>query len=283
MLGALAMTLIVAATASAHDTWLVSWTNFTRVDNPTRLELTSGERFPQAEFAIEPERVARAIVRENGATLALPRPEVVGKALVYSWKPTVDGTATVGVELRPKTLVLQRKLIGEYLDEIDATAEIRSQWKALGARRRWTESYTKHAMTFFQVAPALREPGAHARADSSWAQPMGLGLELVPERDPTQLAHGDTLMVRVLLHGAPLPGFSVGLLRENREKIVFSKTDASGRAAVVFDAAGRWLLNGTYLRRSKQGTTVWESDFVTATFHIFPAAGEDYSPGDGSR
>jgi hypothetical protein len=36
------------------------------------------------------------------------------------------------------------------------------------------------------------------------------------------------------------------------------------------DADGRWLLNGTSLRRSTSGKTVWESDFVTATVHVAP-------------
>jgi hypothetical protein len=281
--GAVALTLLAATIASAHDTWLISMANFTRVNSSTRVDLTSGEHFAAAEFAIEPGRVVRAVVRENGAIADLPRPKVAGKALAYTWKPTIDGTATLGIELKPRTLVLQPKLIDEYLGEIDATPEIRAQWKALGGKRQWTEAYTKHALTFFQVAPESREPGARARADSSWARPIGLGLELVPERDPTELTHGDTLTIRVLLHGAPLQGFSVGAIREGRDKTIFSKTDVAGRAVIVFDAPGRWLLNGTYLRRSTRATTVWESDFVTATFHIFPAAGEDYSPGEGSR
>jgi len=283
VLGALALTLVVATVAGAHDTWLISWANFTRVNYPMRLELTSGERFAEAEFAIEPERVVRAVVRENGETAHLPRPTVEGKALVYRWTPAVDGIATLGVELKPKTLILQPKLINEYLGEIDATPEIRAQWKALGGKRRWTESYTKHAMTFFQVAPESRDSSAHTRVDSSWTKPIGLGLELVPERDPTRLAHGDTLTVRVLFHGEPLPGFSVGAVRESGTHTVFSRTDAGGRAAIVFTSAGRWLLNGTNLRRSPSNTTVWQSDFVTATLHIFPAKGEDYMPGSGSR
>ena len=97
---------------------------------------------------------------------------------------------------------------------------------------------------------------------------MGLGLELVPERDPTALRAGDTLVVRVLRKGAPLAGFSVGAIREGRSKAIFFKTDAAGRAGVIVDADGRWLLNGTNLRRSTTGSTVWESDFVTATLHV---------------
>ncbi|MDB4910313.1 MAG: hypothetical protein JWO39_1136, partial [Gemmatimonadetes bacterium] len=66
VLGALALTLGIVVTASAHDTWLISATNFGRVGTPFRLGLTSGEIFPTDDFAIVESRVARALVREAG-------------------------------------------------------------------------------------------------------------------------------------------------------------------------------------------------------------------------
>ena len=263
---ALALTLAAAAVASAHDTWLISATNSGRVGAPVQFDLTSGETFPIDDFAIVPARVARALVREASFTRTLARPTTSALALEYRWTPKFAGVATVGVELRPTTLVLEPKLIDEYLGEIDASDEVRAAWKSLGPAQKWTESYTKHAMTFVRVAPANKDSAW--TADKSWTRPLGLGLEFVPERDPTALRAGDTLIVRVLLKGAPLAGFSVGAIREGRGKTMFFKTDVAGRAGVVVDADGRWLLNGTNLRRVTAGATVWESDFVTATVHV---------------
>jgi uncharacterized GH25 family protein len=268
VLGALALTLGIVATASAHDTWLISATNFGRVGTPFRLGLTSGEIFPNDDFAIIESRVARAVVREAGVTRLLPRPSAAALRLEYTWTPRSAGVASVGIELQPKTLVLEPQLIEEYLGEIDASDAIRATWKSLGDTQKWTESYTKHAMTFVRVAPH-RSDSAWI-ADKSWTRPLGLALELVPERDPTALRAGDTLVVRVLRHGVPIPGFSVGAIREGRRKASFFHTDAAGRARVIVDADGRWLLNGTSLRRSTTGATVWESDFVTATVHVAP-------------
>jgi uncharacterized GH25 family protein len=123
-------------------------------------------------------------------------------------------------------------------------------------------------MTFVRVTPAKQDSAF--TADKSWTKPLGLGLEILPERDPTVLRAGDTLVVRVLRKGVPLAGFSVGAIREGRSKAIFFKTDSAGRAGVIVDADGRWLLNGTNLRRSTAGSTVWESDFVTATVHVGP-------------
>ena len=174
----------------------------------------------------------------------------------------------MGIELQPTTLVLEPRLIDEYLGEIDASDAIRATWKSLGDKQKWTESYTKHAMTFVRIAPAKTDSAWIA--DKSWTRPLGLALEIVPERDPTALRAGDTLVVRVLRRGVPVAGFSVGAIREGRSKATFFHTDAAGRAAVIVDADGRWLLNGTSLRRSTTGATVWESDFVTATVHVAP-------------
>jgi uncharacterized GH25 family protein len=267
-LGAVALLLGSVISAFAHDTWLISATNFGRVGTPFRLGLTSGETFPNDDFVIVSNRVARAIVREAGVTRQLPRPTAAALRLEYMWTPRSAGVASVGIELQPKTLVLEPPLIDEYLAEIDASDAIRATWKSLGDKQKWTERYTKHAMTFVRIAPA-RSDSAWI-ADKSWTRPLGLALEIVPERDPTALRAGDTLLVRVLRHGVPVPGFSVGAIREGRSKATFFHTNASGRAGVFVDADGRWLLNGTSLRRSTTGTTVWESDFVTATVHVAP-------------
>jgi len=265
---AVALTLLVAAVASAHDTWLIAANNYGRVGAPVQFDLTSGETFPIDDFAIVPTRVARALVREASFTRALARPTTAALALEYRWTPKFAGVATVGVELHPTTLVLEPKLIDEYLGEINAGDEIRATWKSLGPGQKWSEAYTKHAMTFVRIAPVNKDSAW--TADKSWTRPLGLGLELVPERDPTALHAGDTLIVRVLRKGVPLAGFSVGAIREGRSKAIFFRTNAAGRAGVVVDADGRWLLNGTSLRRSTTGTTVWESDFVTATVHVAP-------------
>jgi uncharacterized GH25 family protein len=268
VLGAVALLLGSVATALAHDTWLISATNFGRVGTPFRLGLTSGETFPNDDFPIVSNRVARAIVREAGVTRSLPRPTPAALRLEYMWTPRSAGVASVGIELQPRTLVLEPRLIDAYLREIDATDAIRASWKSLGGKQKWTESYAKHAMTFVRVVPAKSDSAW--MADKSWTRPLGLALELVPERDPTALRAGDTMVVRVLRHGAPVAGFSVGAIREGRTKAIFFHTDAAGRARVIVEADGRWLLNGTSLRRSATGATVWESDFVTATLHVAP-------------
>jgi uncharacterized GH25 family protein len=181
-------------------------------------------------------------------------------ALRYLSTPRTAGVAAIGVELAPKTLTLAGDKIDEYLAEIDAGTETRNAWNAIGAKRKWTESYSKHATTFVRVGDRT--------TDSSWSNALGFGLEIVPERDPTRLMAGDTLPVRVLRGGAPMSNFAVGAAREGAPHAQFFRTDASGRARIVLPTRGRWLLNGTDLRRSTKPDPVWESDFATMTIRV---------------
>ena len=258
--GALAAIFLAVGIAAAHDTWLLADSGETEIGKPVLLSLTSGDGFPLDETAIDPVRVVRATVRVGGAEARLPAPQTAAHALRYSWTPKSEGLAAVAIELAPKTLVLAPDKLEEYLGEIDATPKLRAEWKALDGKRKWIESYSKHAKTFVRV-------GTRA-ADSSWARALGLGLELVPERDPASLRTGDAIGILVLRNGKPLADFAVGAIHEGSDKAAFARTDSSGRARVTLGSAGKWLLNGTLIRRSANPKLTWESDFTTLTLRV---------------
>ncbi|HKW10237.1 MAG TPA: DUF4198 domain-containing protein [Gemmatimonadaceae bacterium] len=253
--------LFFAEIAFGHDTWLLGSASRVAVGATVTLSLTSGDAFPNDDFVIDPSRVSRAVARQGTHIVPLKHPVPGTLSLRYRWRPKYAGVATIGVELRPKTLTLAPEKIEEYLTEIDATPAVRATWDSVRATRGWVESYSKHTTTYLRVGDA---------EDSSWRQPLGFGLEIVPERDPTTLRTGDTLVVRVLRAGGPVRDFAVGAIREGRDKARFTRTDGSGRARITFDDDGRWLLNGTHLRRSMRRNVVWESDFVTMTLHVAP-------------
>ena len=249
-----------ATLVAAHDTWLLPSSMRVPVGRTVALSLTSGMAFPADDFAIDPKRIARAEIRLNGKVEQLRGGRSRPTSLRYTWTPRAPGVATIAVELAPKTLTLEPKLIEEYFQEIHAGPSIRAQWDSIPMPKQWRESYVKHATSFVRVGAP--------KGDSSWALPVGLGLEIIPERDPTALVAGDVLPVRVLLHGAPLPGIAVGARREGQSSESFVPTDAAGRASVRLPRAGRWLLFGTDLRRAKEAGLEWRSDFITTTIGV---------------
>lgn len=246
--------------AFAHDTWLLARRSEAQPGATATLDLTSGMAFPALEYAIKPNRVARASVRLAGKTAPIKTRKAAGHSLRFSAPLPEAGVATIWVELDPKTLELTPPKVKEYLDEIAASAEIRQVWETSAQPRHWREEYTKHAKTFVRVGQSA--------ADRSWSEPAGMTLEIVPEKDPTALHPGDELPVRVLREGKPFPSFPVGLVREGDPHDTVQRTDAEGRATFRLDRAGRWLLRGTDLRRSSKPSLEWESDFTTLTLEV---------------
>jgi hypothetical protein len=253
--------LACAATAGAHDTWLLPSSLRVNVGQKVTLHLTSGMVFPVDDFAINPGRIQRADVRLAGATTPLGARTRSDNATLYRWTPAKAGIAALAVELAPKVLTLEPKLINVYLDEIGATKETRAQWDAIPAPKQWRESYGKHAATFVRVGGV---------ADSGWQPPLGLGFELTPQSDPTALAPGGRLALRVTRAGAPVAGQPVTLRHEGDTTLTIVTSDAAGRVTLGFPTAGRYLAAATQLRRATRANIEWESDFATLTMAVAP-------------
>ena len=259
---ALAAIALTASQLAAHDTWLLPSSLRVPVGQKITLHLTSGMVFAADDFAINPGRIKRADVRLTGATRPLGNRTQSDNATLYRWTPATAGVAALAVELAPKVLTLEPKLIGVYLDEIGATRETRATWDAMPAPKQWREEYVKHAATFVRVGNL---------SDAGWTAPLGLGLELQPLADPTALTPGQTLDVRVSRGGIALAGQPVTLRREGDTSISVVTSDAAGRVTVRLAREGRYLIAATQLRRATRPNHEWESDFATLTLAVAPA------------
>ncbi len=257
---ALVSAVLWAGAAAAHDTWLLPERFALPAGKTIVCELTSGMRFPRLESTIERDRVTRADVRQAGATTALAKRRSETRALAFLVPLGVPGVATVAVELKARALELTAPQVAEYLTEIGASESVRQAWRAAGGKR-WHETYTKHAKTFVRVGD---------EADRGWAEPSGLAFELVPDADPTTLTAGQSLAVRLLRDGKPLPGLAVGLVRGGEPQGELKTTDADGRVVFHFAKRGRYLLRATDLRPDPQGPEgeAWSSDFTTLSLEV---------------
>ena len=253
--------LALAPGVAAHDTWLLPTRFAVEAGGSCRLEMTSGMAFPALDSAIRPDRVTRAALRLNGSIAAIRDLHPGRRALELSARPLGEGVAALWVELAPKALELSEAQVEEYLQEIGMAGTIGPKWRNLPSPKRWRETYRKHAKTFVRVGAA--------KGDASWSEPVGMALELVPEADPTSLAAGAILPIRLLRNGEPLAGLAVAVDRGGPNCRTFQTTDAEGRARLTLDLAGKWLLTATDLRQSASGSG-WESDFTTLTLEVGP-------------
>jgi uncharacterized GH25 family protein len=251
---------LLAISAFAHDTWLIPDRFQIAPGETGTLDLTSGMEFPKLEVGPKRERIQAVICRLAGRTFELKDFDERPKSLHIKAVFPDSGVAALWVTSPTKEIELKPEQVQEYLDEIDAPASARKQWAETKEPKRWRESYRKHAKTFVRVGDA--------KADSSWREPVGMFLEIVPEKDPTALRAGDDFPVRVLKDGKPLGAFSLGIVAEDDPKGSIQKTDESGRATFRLDKAGPLLLRGTDLRRSTKQDVDWESDFSTLTIQV---------------
>jgi uncharacterized GH25 family protein len=249
----------MAGAALAHETWVMPSTFSAKVGDVVRFELSSGMAFPQLESAIKEDRVAKAAYRLGQGKLALGAPKNSETSLVVRQAFSKDGVATVWLDLKPKDIELTDEQVAEYLEEIDATGDIRSTWAEQKGRVAWKETYTKHAKTFVAVGrPA---------ADRSWAVGVGQALELVPSSNPLAVTVGGQFTVALHMSGKPLANVPVGLQVEGVKPHVFRTTDASGLATFPITKDGRAMFFAVRLIPS-QDRENWTSDFCTMTFEI---------------
>lgn len=245
--------------AHAHDTWLIPDRFAVAPQTAITLDLTSGMSFPKLETGPKRERVESAPCRLAGRTFEISDISAGPNSLRLRSELSETGIATFWLKLPPKSIELKPAGVQEYLDEIDAPAGVRKQWAEMQPQR-WRELYTKHPKTFVRVG----DP----KADRSWSDPVGMALELVPEKDPTTLREGDEFPVRVLKNGAPYADFSMNAVAASETKGETRKTDSSGRVSFRLNKAGPWLLRGTDVRESTKTDTDWESDFATLTVAV---------------
>lgn len=234
------LTALAVGKIEAHETWLAPSEFAASVGSEIQFSLTSGMNFPKLEYAIKPERISICRCRQGKTNLPLQFREKFPKA----------GLLTAWVVLFPKTLELSEKEVAEYFEEIAAPAEMRAFWNRLKAHHQWRETYTKCAKTFVAVG--------HASADSSWQEPVGMPLEIIPLNDPTKLRAGENFSVELRENGKPVAHASVGLIA-NRKRI-FQQTDEAGRATFVLEKEGPALFFAVQLEW-REGN--WFSIFST--------------------
>lgn len=268
-IGLAAALALLAAPLAAHDTWIAARKADLAAGEPARFELTSGERFPTPQTAIAPDRIARANLRVRGKDLRFGGRAKESHALLLSRAADSPGVAAAWVELKPARIELEPSEVAHYLAEIGESERIAKEL-AGQPPARWREIYRKHAKAFVRIGVP--------EGDDSWREPVGMALEIVPESDPTRLSAGGFLSVRVLEAGKPLAGFPLAAVAAGRPDRTLVRTDGAGRAKVLLDRPGPWLLSGTKLSRSARPGTDWESDFTTLTLSVAPAPSASVTP-----
>ena len=122
-----------------------------------------------------------------------------------------------------------------------------------------------------QVAPAKPQS-----TQPQATKPVGLGLEIVPLRNPYALGGARDLPVQIFYQGRPLAGAFVKLtnLAADAEPVETHRTDKNGQASFRAKRSGQWQMNVVWSQPLANNAA---ADFLTTFSSLaygFPNAGD---------
>lgn len=134
-------------------------------------------------------------------------------------------------------------------------------------REQSGESQSEARERYSRYLKSLLQAGA--RHDETYKRELGFKLEIIPQTNPYELKIGDSLEVKVLFEGKPLPNAKV--FADNREagstRTQQTRTTAAGIATVKLDRSGFWLVRLVHMRRcAALAEADWESFWAAYTF-----------------
>lgn len=151
----------------------------------------------------------------------------------------------------------------DYAKEEGLASVLAIRRRAGQTDRPGRERYSRRAKALIQVG----QPTAANQASAT--RPIGLKLEIVPDRNPYALGSSRRLPVHVLYNGRRLANATVKLrsLESDERPMAVVVTDRAGRANFRVPASGGWLLNVVWAEPVKGDPKVdFDTTFSSLTF-----------------
>jgi uncharacterized GH25 family protein len=261
--------LLVAAPATAHDFWIQPERFQTAPATPLSATFLVGhgearERWGNnhrivllGDFFNGERRDRRALLRSGGTadiTLQFAEP----------------GVHVIGLQTNYAFSELPATRFNEYARE-EGLALV------LAVRKRAGKNNTPGRERYSRRAKAMIQVGRQTAANQVLAtRPIGLKLEIVPERNPYGLGASRSLPVYVLYKGRRLPNATVKLtsLENDARPVATFVTDRAGRVRFQVPERGNWLLNVVWSEPVQGDRKVdFDTTFSSLTFGYGPSKG----------
>ena len=230
----------------AHDFWVQPRAFEVPVRALTTMTVQVGHGSARETWSLDPARIL--LYRSIGPTGAVDRrvdlrPGAGPQVLRFS----EAGTHVVTLQTNHATSNLPAARFNDFLKEEGLTPALRLRERSRKTGAPGREIYSRRAKALIQVGPAGGPAQRHVTT------PVGLTLEIVPERNPYALKPGEALPVRVIYEGRPLPGALVKLtnLDNDAKPAATARTNLAGRATFNIPRRGSWLLNVVWTKPLK--------------------------------
>ena len=271
IVGGLTAVVGLVSTSLAHDFWVIPDMFAFAGDATIHASGRSGTRFP-AGSAVQPARVADARVIGASSETKITEMAVEGNSLRLHQKPASAGQYVIAVSLAPRTTRATGEGLLRFLRLEGGAAEAARIEKehAFGAADSLVYTSTSYAFAIVQVGSS----GPRAFAKST-----GIPLEFIPVNDPSHLHQGDTLHVKIVGAGKPVPNIGIfagwaidttaGPAQQQPDNSIPLTADANGVAHVPLTKAGPWNLRAAFVSRRAGGSpNEWEVSRSTYVFGV---------------
>jgi hypothetical protein len=268
--------LLWALPLAAHDFWIVPSTFRPGVSSPLALRLRVGENLRGDPVPRDPAQVDRFVLlgplAGSAGSAETPIAGVLGADPAGFVHVGEAGLYTVVYRSHRTRIDLPPEKFDEALrrEGLERILEVRkSRGESL---KPSTEVFSRCAKALVLVGQPVSTPGALAApgAKIPFDRPVGMTLELIPEKNPYEMKAGDELPVRLLYQGKPLAGalvIALGL-HETDGKLA-ARSGKDGRVRLRLPEGGFWLVKAVHMIPAPPDTGVdWESLWASLTFDL---------------
>lgn len=267
----LSLVLVVlcwALPAGAHDFWLQPRSFWIAPGSVAPVSMLVGHGRDRAPWAVSVDRVlVLRSIGPRGSQEHRPALRGMRSAAEVALPFTAPGTHVLALQSGYAESNLPSQRFNAYAKEEGLTPALRLRRRTGKADTAGREIYSRRAKALVQVGP----PGA---PQPHVTRPIGLTLEIVPERDPYRLRGGESLPVRVIYEGKPLAGALVKLtnLAADERPVETHLTDRAGRAVFKAPRNGAWLLNVVWTKPIQGNRKAdFDTTFSSLTFGYPPS------------
>lgn len=251
----------IALPAAAHDFWLQPTGFWVTSGSTTGLSLLVGHGANRQLWDADIRRLTRFYSVGPAATTELRgaiRQGGTGQIAL-----TAPGVHVLALETSHAQSDLPAIRFEDYLRVEGLTPAIDARRRAGQTDQPGQEIYSRRAKALIRVGPGAAMEAANVTT------PLGLTLEIVPERNPYAVPVGQALPFRIYYLGHPLPGALVKLtnLGADAEPAATSISNASGRVAFTMPRRGAWQVNVVWTRPiAGNPTAQFDTTFSSLTF-----------------
>lgn len=262
----------LSSTTAAHDMWLQPETFRPGKDTPTATQLYVGHGADRARWGVPNAHVVSFESLNETGTMDQKASLTLGSGNNDAVPVfTSTGTHMLTMTSKDSFSTLAAEKFNDYVATSGITPIADARREAGTENAEGRERYSRRAKAIVKVCEA------NMTDDLMAATPIGHTLEIIPMVDPTYMADGRGLPLRVLYNGEPVDGATLKItdLSSDEPLDMDVKTSANGTAIAPLPHRGKWLLTTIWSRPLTDDEKAdFDTIFASLSFDSLPCRTE---------